>query len=64
MIEKLERVTGKKQVETLPTTKQASTPIHPSSIFKLQLEPHGYNTKDLSMLIGSTPEVLDGIIAE
>ena len=63
MMEKLERVTDKKPVEP-NTTKQAFTPVHPGSILKRQLESHGYNTKDLSMLIGSTPEALESIIAE
>lgn len=63
MMEKLERVTDKKHMET-NTTKPTFTPVHPGSILKRQLESHGYNTKDLSMLIGSTPETLEGIIAE
>lgn len=62
-MEKLERVTDKKPVEP-NTTKQAFTPVHPGSILKRQLESHGYNTRDLSMLIGSTPEALESIIAE
>lgn len=60
MIEKLERVTEKKQDKTEPSVK----PVHPGIILKRQLDAHGYNTKDLALLIGSTQETLDKIIAE
>ena len=39
-------------------------PVHPGSILRRQIEAHGYNTRDLAMLIGSTKELLDGIVAE
>lgn len=39
-------------------------PVHPGSILRRQIETHGYNTRDLAMLIGSTKELLDGIVAE
>lgn len=60
MIEKLERVTEKKQDKTEPSAK----PVHPGIILKRQLDAHGYNTKDLALLIGSTQETLDNIVAE
>lgn len=60
MIEKLERVTEKEKDKTEPSVK----PVHPGIILKRQLDAHGYNTKDLALLIGSTQETLDKIIAE
>lgn len=39
-------------------------PVHPGSILRRQIEAHGYNTRDLAMLISSTKELLDGIVAE
>ena len=39
-------------------------PVYPGSILRRQIEAHGYNTRDLAMLMGSTKELLDGIVAE
>ena len=38
--------------------------VYTGSILRRQIEAHGYNTRDLAMLIGSTKELLDGIVAE
>ncbi len=64
MIEKLERV--KEKTPTPNATRQQNSvhPVHPGSILRRQIEAHGYNTRDLAMLIGSTKELLDGIVAE
>ena len=64
MIEKLERV--KEKTPTPNATRQQKNvhPVHPGSILRRQIEAHGYNTKDLAMLIGSTKERLDSIVAE
>lgn len=65
MIEKLERVTDKKQTKTEPTAAPTKPKaVHPGVILKRQIETNGYNTKDLALLIGCTQETLDNIIAE
>lgn len=65
MIEKLERVTEKKQEKVeQPTAKPSIKPVHPGIILKRLLDAHDYNTKDLALLIGSTQDTLDNIIAE
>ena len=64
MIEKLERV--KEKTPTPNATRQQNNvhSVHPGSILRRQIEAHGYNTRDLAMLIGSTKKLLDGIVAE
>lgn len=64
MIEKLERVKEKTPMPNATRQQNNVHPVHPGSILRRQIEAHGYNTRDLAMLIGSTKELLDGIVAE